>query len=118
LRKVETFHWRRRGWKGGVELSETTVKRLLCCGFRCTGKMIGQVHISVYQCWWRICWEMNVFSRFEYHMFYVLYPFVTYLLILSCTSCHNLYISFPLLLYIVYIKATYSLSSQSECFFL
>jgi hypothetical protein len=24
--------------------------------------------------------ETNVFSRFEYHMFYVLYPFVTYLL--------------------------------------
>jgi hypothetical protein len=33
-----------------------------------------------YQCWWRICREINVFSRSEYHMFYVLYPFVTYLL--------------------------------------
>jgi hypothetical protein len=29
---------------------------------------------------WRICGETKVFSRFEYHMFYVLYPFVTYLL--------------------------------------
>jgi hypothetical protein len=29
--------------------------------------------------WWRICWEIDVFSRFEYHMFYVIYPFVTYL---------------------------------------
>jgi hypothetical protein len=35
---------------------------------------------QVYQCWWRICRETNVFSKFEYHMFYVLYPFVTSLL--------------------------------------
>jgi hypothetical protein len=34
---------------------------------------------QVYQCWWRIRREMNVFSRFEYHMFYVLYLLVTYL---------------------------------------
>jgi hypothetical protein len=54
------------------------VKRLLCCGFRRTGKAMGQV----YQCWWRICREIDVFSRFEYNMFYVLYPFVTYLLTL------------------------------------
>jgi hypothetical protein len=28
---------------------------------------------QVYQCWWRICREINVFfSRFEYHMFYVI----------------------------------------------
>jgi hypothetical protein len=31
---------------------------------------------------WRICGEINVFSRFEYHMVYVLYPFVTCLLTL------------------------------------
>jgi hypothetical protein len=61
-----------------AEVAETAVKRLRCCGFRYTGKAIGQV----YQCWWRICWEINVFSMFEYHMFYVLYPFVTYLLTL------------------------------------
>jgi hypothetical protein len=36
-----------------------------------TGKAMGQV----YQCWWRICREINAFSRFEYHMFDVLYPF-------------------------------------------
>jgi myo-inositol catabolism protein IolC len=30
---------------------------------------------------WRIWQEISVFSRFEYHMFYVLYPFVSYLLI-------------------------------------
>jgi head-tail adaptor len=29
--------------------------------------------------WWRICREINAFSRLEYHMFYVSYPFVTYL---------------------------------------
>jgi hypothetical protein len=44
----------------------TTVKRL-----RRTGKAMGEV----YQCWWRICREINVFSRFEYHMFYFLYSF-------------------------------------------
>jgi hypothetical protein len=41
---------------------------------------------QVYQCWWKICREINVFfSRFEYHTFYVLYPFLTYLLILPRT---------------------------------
>jgi hypothetical protein len=53
-------------------------QRLLCSGFRRTGKAMGQVC----QCWWRICREANVFSRFEYHMFYVLYQFGTYLLTL------------------------------------
>jgi predicted small metal-binding protein len=37
--------------------------------------------VRVNQCWWRICLEINVFFFcFEYHMFYVLYPFVIYLL--------------------------------------
>jgi hypothetical protein len=27
----------------GAEVAETTAKRLLCCGFRCTGKAMGQV---------------------------------------------------------------------------
>jgi hypothetical protein len=54
-------------------------KTFLCCGFRRTGKAMGQA----YQCWWRICREINVFvSRLEYHIFYVLYPFVTYLMTL------------------------------------
>jgi hypothetical protein len=74
----QTFHWWRKGWKGGAELAETTVKRLLCWGFWRTGKTIGQV----YQCCWRICQDINVLPRFEYHMFYVVYPFVTYLLTL------------------------------------
>jgi hypothetical protein len=59
---------------------ETTVKRLLCCGFRRTGKAMGQV----YQFWWRTCREIIVFS-FDYYMFFVLYPFVTYLLTLPRT---------------------------------
>jgi hypothetical protein len=45
---------------------------------------------QVYQCWWRICREINVFlSRFEYHMFYVLYQFVAYLLTLPRTYKSN-----------------------------
>jgi hypothetical protein len=71
------LQWRcRSGWD--------TVKRLLCCGFRRTGKAMGQVYL----CWWRICREINVF-RFEYHMFYVLYPFVTFLLALPCTWSYH-----------------------------
>jgi hypothetical protein len=34
-------------------------RRLLCSGFRRTGKAMGQV----YQCWWRICREINVFFQ-------------------------------------------------------
>jgi hypothetical protein len=59
------------------------VKRLLRCKFRRTGQAMGHA----YQCWWRICREINVFfSRFEYHMFYVLYPFVDDLLTLPRNS--------------------------------
>jgi hypothetical protein len=43
---------------------------------------------QAYQCWWRICREINVFSRFKYHMFHVLDPFVTYLLTLPCSIKH------------------------------
>jgi hypothetical protein len=35
----------------GAEVAETTVKRLLCCGFRRSGKAMGQL----YQCCWRTC---------------------------------------------------------------
>jgi hypothetical protein len=61
----QTFRWWRTGWNGGGEMAETTVKRLLCWEFRRTGKAIGQV----YWCWWRVCHEINVFLRFEYHIF-------------------------------------------------
>jgi hypothetical protein len=68
-------------------VAETAVERFLCCGFQHTHKVVGQV----YQCWGRICGEINVFSRFEYNAFYVLYLFVTYLLTLShiiaCSVC-------------------------------
>jgi hypothetical protein len=57
----------------GAEVAEAVVKRLLCCGFPRTG-------------WWRIGQEIKVFSMYEYHMFYVLYPFVTCLLTLPRTS--------------------------------
>jgi hypothetical protein len=69
----QTFRWIGRCWNGGAEVAETTVERLLYCWFRRTGEAIG----LECQCWWRICF----FLRFEYHMFYVLYPFVAYLLI-------------------------------------
>jgi hypothetical protein len=59
-------------------VSETTITRILFCGFRRTGKAMGQV----YQCWWRVFREINISSRFEYPVFYVLYQFVTYLPIL------------------------------------
>jgi hypothetical protein len=51
----------------GAEVAETTVKRLLCRGFRRTGKAMGQV----YQCS-RICREINAFpgSNITYFMFY------------------------------------------------
>jgi hypothetical protein len=51
----------------GAEVAKTTVKRLLCWGLRRTGIAMGQV----YQCWWRICKEINISSSFEYHMFYM-----------------------------------------------
>jgi hypothetical protein len=59
----------------GTELAETTVKRLLCCGFRstCTSVPMLVDDMSRNECF---------FTWFEYHMFYVLYPFVTYLLTL------------------------------------
>jgi hypothetical protein len=54
---------------GGAEVAETTVKRLLCCGFRRNGKAMGQV----YQCRLRICREINVSPGFEYRVltFYI-----------------------------------------------
>jgi hypothetical protein len=45
----------------GAEVTETTVKRLLCCGFRSTGKPMGKVR----ECWWRICREINVFPCYN-----------------------------------------------------
>jgi hypothetical protein len=50
----QKYRWWRIGWNRGVEVAETAVKRLLCCGFLRTGKAMRQV----YHCWWRICREM------------------------------------------------------------
>jgi hypothetical protein len=60
----QTFRWWRRGLNGGGEVAET-----LCCGFRLTGKAMGQV----YQCWWRVCREINVFpgSNITCFTFYI-----------------------------------------------
>jgi hypothetical protein len=76
ISRWQTFRWWWRGWNESAEGAETTVKRLLCCGFRRSGKAMGQV----YQWWWRICREINVSSRLKYHIFYILYPFANYLL--------------------------------------
>jgi hypothetical protein len=63
-------------------VAETAVKRLPCCGFRRTGKAMGTTVISVGGGYV----EKKMFvSRFEYHIFYVLYPFVTYLVTLPRT---------------------------------
>jgi hypothetical protein len=69
-------NWDEKRGKAFAEVAETTAKRLLRCGFRSIGKAMKQV----YQCCWRICREINGFSRFEYRMIYVLYPHVAYLL--------------------------------------
>jgi hypothetical protein len=57
-------------------------QKLLRCGFRRIDKAMGQV----YQFWWSKYREINVFPRFEYHMFYVLYPFVTFVMTLPRIS--------------------------------
>jgi hypothetical protein len=53
-----------RSWNGGTEVAETSVKRLLCYGFRRTSNAMGQVH----QYYRRICREIHIYSRF-YHIF-------------------------------------------------
>jgi hypothetical protein len=53
----QTFRWWRRSWNVYAEMAETTVKRLLCCGFRRVGKVMGHM----YQCWWMTCQEIIFF---------------------------------------------------------
>jgi hypothetical protein len=53
-----------------AEVAETTVKRLMCCVFRSTGKAMRQV----YHYWWRICQRNNFSPSFHNHVFRVLYP--------------------------------------------
>jgi hypothetical protein len=61
-------------------VAETAARRLLCCLFRRIGKAMGQVLIVLVGDMSR-----NIFFQFEYLIFYVLYPFVTYLLTLPRT---------------------------------
>jgi hypothetical protein len=39
---MQTFRWWRRGWDGDAEVTETTIKKLLCCGFRHSCKAMRQ----------------------------------------------------------------------------
>jgi hypothetical protein len=70
------FRWWRKKLKRRCGSGRDNNKKRLCCGFQTSDKAMGQG----YQCLWRICREINFFSSFQYHMFYFLYPFVTYLL--------------------------------------
>jgi hypothetical protein len=44
----------------GAAMAEITVKKPLCCGFRRTGKAMGQVYV----CWCRMCREIYAFLQF------------------------------------------------------
>jgi hypothetical protein len=66
------FRCWQRGWNGGEEVAETTLKRPLCCGFRRDGTSVSMLMEDMSG---NICFS----PKFEYHVFYVLYPFVTWL---------------------------------------
>jgi hypothetical protein len=77
----QTFRWWRRGWNGGVEVGETLVERLQCCGFRCTSKAMGQV----YQYGWRIREGINVFpgsSNICFTFYIYLWPIYWFFLVI------------------------------------
>jgi hypothetical protein len=57
-------------------VAETTAERLLFCGYRRACIRDG-TSVSVLVVMSR---EIDVFTRFDYRIFYVLYAFVTYLL--------------------------------------
>jgi hypothetical protein len=67
-----------------AEVAETAEERLLCCRFRRTGKAMGHV----FQSRWRVCREIN-FIQVRMSMFYVSYPFLTYLLTLPPIFIHT-----------------------------
>jgi hypothetical protein len=69
---VEKFSQRRSkvaDGRPGADVTQTTVKRLPCCGFRRTGKVMGEV----YQYWWRIGREKMFFpgAKIIYFQFYI-----------------------------------------------
>jgi hypothetical protein len=73
-----------RPGRPGAEVAETTVKRVLSCEFRC--KAMGQV----YQCWWRICREINVFfsgSNITRFTFYIHLWHIYWLSLVLCFQC-------------------------------
>jgi hypothetical protein len=66
-------------------VAEADVKKFYAAGFDVLIK-----RWDICRCWWRICREINVFfPRFEYHMLYVLYPLVTYLMTLPRTKLNK-----------------------------
>jgi hypothetical protein len=77
------FRWWRRGWNGRCENGWDNGQKTYAAGFDALVKRwnkcinVGGGYVEKYM----------FFSRFEYHMFYVLYPFVTYLLTLPRTIC-------------------------------
>jgi hypothetical protein len=50
-------------------LRQQSRKSFLCSGFRRSGRAMRQV----YQCWWRLCRQINVSFIFEYHIFFTFY---------------------------------------------
>jgi hypothetical protein len=72
---------------------------------------------QVYQCRWRICWEINVFPWFKHHMFNVLYPFVTHLLTLLRNDITK-YKNTTYLLYIIHDIIKESFRIFPPCYFL
>jgi hypothetical protein len=83
----QRFLWWRRGWNWGAEVVERTVKRLLCCRFWRIRKAKGQV----YQMLAEDMSRNKCFPTFEYHMFYVLYPFTNSLFYIRVSyDCKNL----------------------------
>jgi hypothetical protein len=59
-----------------LKWAETTVKIIICCRFRRTNKVLGQMLVQ------DILRNKCFFFRYEYYIFYALNPFVTYLLTL------------------------------------
>jgi hypothetical protein len=79
---LQMFRWW-RGWNGDAEVAETTVKRLLCCGFRRTGKAMGKEC----ECWWRIFLEIHAFPVSNITCFtYYIHLWSIYWLSLVCTT--------------------------------
>jgi hypothetical protein len=79
---LQMLRWWRRGRHGGAEMDETTVRKdFYAAGFVALVKRRDKCI--------NVGGAINVFPRFEYDMFYVLYPFVTCLLTLPHTFCFH-----------------------------